>query len=419
MAINFPVSPIPEICISPAPYEEPIEEPKSPFACMSPIRVSAEEDEYRSVLLTPPPIHSLGRPSPLSPLRPADTLIKGQGLERERFEALLRASRERNSAIGGHRKTHDLRKEVALKVHKTKQCERRALFLSKLQAPPSPSAIMEAKTPPESPAVLHYTLPSPGLNSPLAHFDMLAHRGQSADATKPWVEQVDFRLPEGERTKKLRQPTVELVGPRKRALPSLAEISARLSSQGTLPTVVPSAAVNPQETQARRLPAFLQSRANSLPKPPVSEAKPKRQLLSIGRLQITSPAETRPAAVAYQSPVGEASPVKVYPAPKTPGSPTIKVTTTVVPRISHTSPVELSESNLHALNARTTRAKDMLFTLRRRSTAPALDAHTSVGNAAIGEDLEKHVRRRSAPAELQHRDRAEFAHPVLALPGGF
>jgi hypothetical protein len=388
---------------------------------MSPIRSSGDDDEYRSVLLTPPPMHSPGRPSPLSPLRPADALAKGQGLERERFEALLRASRERNTAIGGQRKAHDLRKEVALKAHKTKQSERRALFLSKLQAPPSPSAIMEAKTPPESPAVLHYTLPSPGLNSPLAHFDMLAHYGQGENMTKPWVEQVDFRLPEDERTKKLRQPAVELVAPRKRALPSLAEISARLSSQGTLPTVVPSAAVNVQETQPpRRLPAFLQSRANTLPaQSPVSEAKPKRQLLPIGRLQIPVRAESLPAVVVHQSPVAEIPAAKVYPAPKTPGSPTIKVTTTVVPRTSHVSPVELSESNLHAFNARSTRAKDMLSTLRRRSMAPPLDTRTSVDNATIGEDIEKHVRRRSAPAELQRRERAEFAHPVLALPGGF
>ena len=81
--------------------------------------------------------------------------------------------------------------------------------------------------------------------------------------------------------------------------------------------------------------------------------------------------------------------------------------------------VELSESNLHAFNARTSRAKDMLSTLRRRSMVPPLDAHTCAGNAALGEDIEKHVRRRSAPAELQRRERAEFAHPVLALPGGF
>jgi hypothetical protein len=43
-------------------------------------------------------------------------------LERERFEELLKASRERNAALGS-KKALDLRKEIAIKVHKTKQGE--------------------------------------------------------------------------------------------------------------------------------------------------------------------------------------------------------------------------------------------------------------------------------------------------------
>ena len=42
-------------------------------------------------------------------------------MERERFEALLKSSRERNT--GGLKKGSDLRKEIALKVHKNKQGE--------------------------------------------------------------------------------------------------------------------------------------------------------------------------------------------------------------------------------------------------------------------------------------------------------
>jgi hypothetical protein len=65
----------------------------------------------------------------------------------------------------------------------------------------------------------------------------------------------------------------------------------------------------------------------------------------------------------------------------------------------------------------------MLSTLRRRSAAPSgpslANGTLGNGNAVHGEDIEKHVRRRSAPAELQRRERREFAHPVLALPGGF
>ncbi len=46
--------------------------------------------------------------------------MSGKGLERGRFEALLRASRERNTAASA--KKTDLRKEVALKAHRNKQC---------------------------------------------------------------------------------------------------------------------------------------------------------------------------------------------------------------------------------------------------------------------------------------------------------
>jgi hypothetical protein len=123
MALATPRSPVPAICISPAPYQAPPpEEPKSPFDCLSPIS-PADDDGPRSVLLTPPPVLSPGRGSPLSPLRPADAPVKGTGLERERFEALLKTSRERNAMLGGAtRRTQDLRKEIALKAHKSKQC---------------------------------------------------------------------------------------------------------------------------------------------------------------------------------------------------------------------------------------------------------------------------------------------------------
>jgi hypothetical protein len=122
MAISVPRSPLPAIQISLAPYEAPVEVLKSPFDCLSPIS-PGEDEGPRSALLTPPPMLSPGRGSPLSPLRPADAPVKGTGLERERFEAMLKASRERNTLIsGGTRKTHDLRKEIALKAHKSKQC---------------------------------------------------------------------------------------------------------------------------------------------------------------------------------------------------------------------------------------------------------------------------------------------------------
>ena len=53
-------------------------------------------------------------------MRPKDAPVTGKGLERERFDALLKASRERNAAVGSKKQT-DLRKEIALKVHRNKQ----------------------------------------------------------------------------------------------------------------------------------------------------------------------------------------------------------------------------------------------------------------------------------------------------------
>lgn len=108
--------PIPEISISLASPEEPVSEPFSPFSPKGPY-VEEDDTNWRATLLSPPPIIS---PRKLSPLRPADTPVKGQGIERERFEALLLTSRERNGVLGG-KKSVDLRKEIAIKVHKSKQ----------------------------------------------------------------------------------------------------------------------------------------------------------------------------------------------------------------------------------------------------------------------------------------------------------
>jgi hypothetical protein len=80
---------------------------------------STEDEGYRLKHLAPSP-QSPGFARQLSPLRPADAPVTGKGLERERFEALLKTSRERNAALG-NKKAVDLRKEIALKAHKTKQ----------------------------------------------------------------------------------------------------------------------------------------------------------------------------------------------------------------------------------------------------------------------------------------------------------
>lgn len=115
--MQLALSPVPEIAISLASPEEPTPEPFSPFSQCS--FLSDDQDSFRPVLLSPPP-PAVVTPKQLSPLRPKDAPVTGKGLERERFEAMLQATRERNAALGS-KKTTDLRKEIALKVHRTKQ----------------------------------------------------------------------------------------------------------------------------------------------------------------------------------------------------------------------------------------------------------------------------------------------------------
>ncbi|KAF8310817.1 hypothetical protein DL93DRAFT_2099136 [Clavulina sp. PMI_390] len=72
----------------------------------------------------------------------------------------------------GGKKTGDLRRDVFFKAHEERQ---RQSFLSRLLATPSssPTTLTTPVTPPDSPAEFHYTLPSPGLVSPLACFENL------------------------------------------------------------------------------------------------------------------------------------------------------------------------------------------------------------------------------------------------------
>ncbi|KAJ4494328.1 hypothetical protein C8R41DRAFT_881975 [Lentinula lateritia] len=353
---------LPQISISLAPPEQPIVEPFSPFSWVK--AVVNDDDGFRSTHLTPPPTHvkfSTNLPSPLGP-----TDNKAKGLERDRFEALLKATRERNAFSGGKRDS-DLRKEIALKAHKNKQVERRALFLSKVLAPPSPTATTQPVTPPESPAVFHFRFPSPGLVSPLALFESLnedSPTGPLSYPVDPWVEQVDYRLP-------YQKSFVKVKGPKytnsKQSLPSLEQISARL---GPNHVRITSSESNGRTT---RLPNFLAQRQASAP---VGERPPL--LSGIGRLQL---------------------PIKT-------------------PQPSKVEPAALSESNLNALQSRERKAKDMLSTLRRR-VAPSddgvLQGHESVPKPL----LDRRWKRHSAPADIAPRPRAGFEHPVLSIKGAF
>lgn len=418
------ISPVPEISISLASPEEPVKEPFSPFSpTFSPNgqTISNDDDSWRATLLSPPPIIS---PRNLSPLRPANAAAKSQGLERDRFEALLKASRERNMALG-NKKSLDLRKEIAIKAHKSKQVERRALFLSKVQAPPSPTATLTPKTPPESPAIFHYTLPSPGLDSPIAVFESLSEGKSSAPVRKPWVEQVDFRLP-GHPVREPALRTAPVVSKRK-PLPSLDQITARLSSHVAGPGHESRLSSRP----AARLPAFLQSSKGSshhqaLPTirivdeasmPRIRPALPT----PVGRLQF--PVRTAPSAESPKLAIREPKPC-LPPASPTLSPPLkLQVTTTVVPRTSTVSPTEFTESNLLALNSssdsREDTARKMLTRLRRRTLPPNAAVSDIGGLKAEDGEQERKLRRRSAPPELQERERSGFSHPVLALPGAF
>ncbi|KAJ7706464.1 hypothetical protein B0H17DRAFT_1037344 [Mycena rosella] len=380
--MDFVPAHVPEISVSLAPEENMVSEPYSPFSWGTALVV--EDDGFRPVHLTPPPSSTSTRfIKQLSPLRPSEATVTGQGLERERFEALLKASKERNSAVGA-KKGNDLRKEIALKAHGKKQVERRALFLSKVLAPPSPTATLMPKTPPDSPAIFNYTLPSPGLVSPLALFESLnenpAH-GPLSYWREPWVEQVDFRIPADRRKAKAeitRNPKPTHATPAK-PIPSLDQISARLSGHARTPSAEAA-------ERKLRLPAFL-----AQPRQPAP-----RLTIGVGRLQMPVLPHMPPRSPCY------------------PLSPNLQVTTLVVPRTSSLSPTALSESNLLALNSRERRAKDMLSTLRKR-TGPS-DYGVSDG---ANNTLDRKWKRRSAPAELSPRPRSGFEHAVLAMPGGF
>lgn len=379
--------PLPQISISPAPPQEASEEPFSPFAwAIAP--PDGEKESFRPIHLSPPPVN--GRfVRQLSPLRPPEAPVSGKGLERGRFEALLRASRERNTAASA--KKTDLRKEVALKAHRNKQFERRALFLSKILAPPSPTATCLPKTPPESPAIFHYTLPSPGLVSPLALFDSLNNdksgTGPLTYPREPWIEQVDFRLPgppkDGLTSSAPAMIAIHEPQPPK-PLPSLDQISARLSTQR-----LPSSEGN-SNGRATRLPAFLTQPRQ----PPIGTDRPT---LSVGRLQM---------------PVNTSRPSFTEPKHSLP-PPALEIKTIRVPRTARVS--QLSESNLLALDSRERRAKDMLSTLRRRT----LPTEISLSAQELDSE-ERKWRRHSAPADLTPcKPRSGFEHPVLLLPGGF
>lgn len=306
--------------------------------------------------------------------------MKGQGLERERFEALLKSSRERSAALGNKR-APDLRKELAVKTYKSKQMERRARFLLKVSEPPCPSAAYEPKTPPDSPAIFNYSLPSPGLVSPLAMYETLE---EECVTSHPWTEQVEFKLPQSAVHSKSSPPALTFRSGK--GLPSLDEISARLSFK------TPSGA----HQATPRLPSFLQKKRETAAEIKAAEIPAP---ITIGRLRMPGS-----RARGGSPPPGQ----QAYDIPPSPVTPRLQITTTVIPRMPRSTAANLTESNLEAFSR---------SQLSRTRTVSLVAPMPIPANTLRIED--RVIRRRSAPAELPIRARSQFKHPVLDLPGGF
>lgn len=264
--------------------------------------------------------------------------------------------------------------------------DRRALFLSKLQAPHSPTAVTTPKTPPESAGIFPHTLPSPGLESSLTLFDSWSGN-HADDVPHTWVECVDFDERSTSKPLFNRSSTKPA-----RGLPSLDQISARFSRPAKLDEVKMTCGALTTENS---------------PRPSVG----------IGRLRM--PLRT-PVILQSDNQRKKYSPSKPLPPPL---SLEPCAQTFVIPRSLSSAPAQLTESNLNSLNSRDQRASNMLFTLRKRRLSSEFNS-TAGQEIAIGseegEASSKLRWRRSAPADMTPlRARFGFEHPVLASPGGF
>lgn len=258
---------------------------------------------------------------------------------------------------------------------------------------------MTPKTPPESPAIFHYSLPSPGLVSPIAHYEAL----QEQDGiNQPWVEQVDFKL-----LSKPKPRFAPLSKPRQ-PLPSLEQISARLNCQ----RVSRNQQVSRNDTVTQSAP------------PMPSESAPR---LVVGRLRMPVRNSTMPTPTITVSEFNDKDSEAEFDTTRPPKSPllitpsNLQVTTTPVPRTRSVSPTKLTQANLMALNSRESRSSAMLSTLRRRTQSNNLHQPIPRPTVHLNEaDPCKAFRRHSAPPDsMDLSRRSGFEHPILRLPGAF
>ena len=250
--------------------------------------------------------------------------------------------------------------------------ERRKLFLSKIEALPSPTAASLPVTPPESPAVFHFSLPSPGLVSPLALFETLDNEVNSRHIR---VEQVDFRAKARQEAEALAsltgymnqslqvhglsfstQETEKRSQPRphcgSQGLPSLDQISQRLRGNIT---------VQRAPSPGSRLPAFLQ-RSSSPQQDAAATVAP-------------APACVSPTPKYSYTPTNVHGPIArpALPTGQKQTRPPLPTSVTLAgPRIASTRPsTPLTAEALHALAYRAERGTVMMERLQRRFSAPA------------------------------------------------
>ena len=334
--------------------------------------------------------------------------------------------------------------------------ERRVRFLTKLAAPPSPSAADLPVTPPDSPAIFHFTLPSPGLESPLEHFEALLDHPELFENTKR-VEQVDFRLP--------RQGQAEVTryshssGPAMNntsSLPSLDQISQRLNKGSVTSSTNAAPCPGHGSKGNSRLPSFLHSCSPSVTVTPeatpvANNQPPKRSRPVLPVLSLRTATKSVGLAIRTPTPIATSGPAfpAFPPSPKSPQHVKLQITTTVSSHTrSNSSPTEFSEKNISQLiseqpgvvtrptdstvtdvhpapSRRALVTKDMFHKLSRRTpclpgaAACGIKARDDILLAPTSSDPDGKVRRRiSAPAELPESQRRAY-HPVLEKAGGF
>ncbi|KAF8633948.1 hypothetical protein AX15_001131 [Amanita polypyramis BW_CC] len=213
----MPYSPatIPEIFISPAPPEEPIAEPYSPFAS---IKYPNKDDGFRPRLLTPPPTSPLRTRPSSSPYSGGynsdeERFDYNEGLDKQHFEALLQATRERNA-----KRTPSLLREVTLRAHQTKQIERRARFITRVLVGPLSSSAPGLLAPPNIPLTTPEAVAS--FHEPDVSASVSSSPNQRGEENSFDIWDKEASTPSGRSAA------------RGNAVPSLEEIRARLTSQG-------------------------------------------------------------------------------------------------------------------------------------------------------------------------------------------